>query len=235
MFTGLVEGQGTVRHIATLPVGLRLSIAPDTDCFSASDVAIGDSISICGCCLTVVAIEHDWLDFEAGEETLSKTNLGRFKVGSRVNLERSLAANARLGGHFVQGHVDGVAAVSDIVRNGEWVDMWFRPTAEQLRLMVPKGSVAIDGISLTVVNVTADRFSVALIPHTLEVTTLGSVVSGDVVNIENDILGKYVDQLLERRLTNIVDLMGADLTKTLSPQTISALRTQLNPESPPPQ
>lgn len=227
MFTGLVEGQGTVRQIASLPVGLRLSIAPDTGCFAASELAIGDSVSICGCCLTVVAISGDVLDFEAGDETLSKTNLGRFKVGSRVNLERSLAANARLGGHFVQGHVDGVATVSEILRNGDWIDMWFTPTAAQHRLLVPKGSVAIDGISLTIVNVTDDRFSVALIPHTLQVTTLGSVAAGDVVNIENDILGKYVDQLLERRLIN-----GSI---SLSPQTIAALRTQLNSESPPPQ
>ena len=227
MFTGLVEGQGTVRQIASLPVGLRLSIAPDTECFPADEVAIGDSISICGCCLTVVAMSAGSLNFEAGTETLSKTNLGLMKVGSRVNLERPLAANARLGGHFVQGHVDGVATVSEIVRNGDWIDLWFTPAVEQHRLLVPKGSVAIDGISLTVVNVTADQFSVALIPHTLQVTTLGSVVVGDVVNIENDILGKYVDQLLERRLT--------DGLLSLSPQMIASLRTQLNAESPPPQ
>jgi riboflavin synthase len=217
MFTGLVEGQGTVRQIASLPVGLRLSIAPDAECFAANDVAIGDSISIC---------DGETLDFEAGTETLSKTNLGRMQPGSRVNLERSLAANARLGGHFVQGHVDGVATVSEIVHNGDWVDMWFTPAVDQHRLLVPKGSVAIDGISLTVVNVTADRFSVALIPHTLQVTTLGSVAVGDMVNIENDILGKYVDQLLERRL--------ADGLISLSPQTTASLRTQLIAESPPP-
>jgi len=226
MFTGLVEGQGTVRQIASLPVGLRLSIAPDTECFSASEVALGDSISICGCCLTVVAIHPDSLDFEAGEETLSKTNLGRFTVGSRVNLERSLRANARLGGHFVQGHVDGIASVSEIVRNGEWIDMWFTPQPEQLRLMVPKGSVAIDGISLTIVNVTTDRFSVALIPHTLQVTTLGSVAAGDIVNIENDILGKYVDHLLERRFA---DGSFAVPARPINPAVL------LNPESPPPQ
>ena len=226
MFTGLVEGQGTVRQIASLPVGLRLSIAPDAACFSASEAALGDSISICGCCLTVVAIDGEMLDFEAGDETLSKTNLGQMKIGSRVNLERSLAANARLGGHFVQGHVDGVAAVSEIVRNGDWIDMWFSPAVEQHRLLVPKGSVAIDGISLTVVNVTADRFSIALIPHTLQATTLGSVGVGDVMNIENDILGKYVDQLLERRF--------AEGLISLAPQTANSLRSQLNAESPPP-
>jgi riboflavin synthase len=114
-------------RIASLPVGLRLSIAPDASCFSADDAALGDSISICGCCLTVVAIHEGMLDFEAGTETLSKTNLGRFVVGSRVNLERSLRADARLGGHIVQGHVDGVATVTDIVRSGDWIDMWFAP------------------------------------------------------------------------------------------------------------
>lgn len=226
MFTGLVEGQGTVRQIASLPFGMRLSIAPDAACFPVSETKLGDSISICGCCLTVVAVNGEMLEFEAGNETLSKTNLGRLKIGSRVNLERSLAATARLGGHFVQGHVDGVAAVSEVVRNGDWIDMWFTPAVEQHRLLVPKGSVAIDGISLTVVCVTADRFSVALIPHTLQVTTLGTVGVGDVMNIENDILGKYVDQLLERRF--------ADGLISLSPQTVNSLRSQLTAESPPP-
>lgn len=225
MFTGLVEGQGTVRQIASLPVGLRLSIAPDSECFAAGDVAIGDSISICGCCLTVVAIRDGRLDFEAGDETLSKTNLGRFRIGSRVNLERSLRADGRLGGHIVQGHVDGVAEVVQILQNGDWIDMWFAPRPEQLRLLVPKGSVAIDGISLTVVNVTQDRFSVALIPHTLQVTTLGKVIAGDVVNIENDILGKYVDQLLERRFGS-----GSIAASEFHPS-----RVLLNQESPPPQ
>jgi riboflavin synthase len=225
MFTGLVEGQGTVRQIASLPVGLRLSIAPDSDCFAASDAAIGDSISICGCCLTVVAIRDGQLDFEAGDETLSKTILGRFQIGSRVNLERSLRADGRLGGHIVQGHVDGVAEVVEILQNGEWIDMWFAPRPEQLRLIVPKGSVAVDGISLTVVNVTRDRFSVALIPHTLQVTTLGNVIAGDVVNIENDILGKYVDQLLERRF-------GSGSAAASEFHSSSVL---LNQESPPPQ
>ncbi len=200
MFTGLVEGQGTVRQIASLPVGLRLSIAPDARCFSPSEIRLGDSISICGCCLTVVAVGTDSLDFEAGAETLAKTNLGRLQPGRRVNLERSLRADARLGGHFVQGHVDGTATVSEIRRSSDWIDMWFAVAPEQLRLLVPKGSVAVDGISLTVVDVTADCFSVALIPHTLQMSTLGTVGVGDVVNIENDILGKYVDQLLERRL-----------------------------------
>ena len=175
---------------------MRLSISPDQDCFLPSDTAIGDSISICGCCLTVVEIGEETLEFEAGEETLARTSVGEFKTGVRVNLERSLAVGARLGGHFVQGHVDGVALVDAIDRSGAWVDMWFRVPEQMTHLMVPKGSIAVDGISLTLVNVEADRFSVALIPHTLEVTTLGQRAIGQKVNIELDILGKYVAKLL---------------------------------------
>lgn len=200
MFTGLVEGQGIVSRLTPLPVGLRLSITPDAGCFAASEISLGESVSISGCCLTAVQISDGRISFEAGEETLSKTNLGRLVTGSRVNLERSLRADSRLGGHFVQGHVDGTAEIVEIRRHGEWTDIWFAAAASHLRLMVPKGSVAVDGVSLTVVNVESDRFSVALIPHTLQVTTLGERTTGDIVNVENDVLGKYVDQLLQRRL-----------------------------------
>ena len=209
MFTGLVEGQGTVRILKQESAGLRLTILPDDTCFSCGELSVGDSVSICGCCLTVVRISEDGLDFEAGQETLSKTSLGSLAEGSRVNLERSLAVGARLGGHFVQGHVDGTATVDKIDRDGEWVDMWFRLPADMTKLMVSKGSVAVDGISLTVVNVESDRFSVALIPHTLEVTTLGQRDVGDRVNIELDVLGKYVARLLEgERGGSIYDFTG---------------------------
>jgi len=196
MFTGLVEGQGTVRLLKKEPNGVRLTIAPNKDCFPVAETEIGDSVAICGCCLTVVKIADDCFDFEAGEETLSKTSLSDFAEGSRVNLERSLAVGARLGGHFVQGHVDGVATVDVIDRSGEWVDMGFRVPEQLTQLMVPKGSVCVDGISLTLVNVESQRFSVALIPHTLDVTTLGQRSVGQKVNIEVDILGKYVAKLL---------------------------------------
>jgi riboflavin synthase len=196
MFTGLVEGQATVRVLKKEPAGLRLTIDPDSDCFPSADVNIGDSVSVCGCCLTVVRVSADGMEFEAGEETLSKTSLGELREGGRVNLERSLAVGARLGGHFVQGHVDGVATVDSIDRDQEWVDMWFRLPSEMTQLMVPKGSVAVDGISLTLVNVESERFSVALIPHTLDITTLGQRTVGARVNIELDILGKYVAKLL---------------------------------------
>lgn len=198
MFTGLVEGQGNVRSIrpdGTDAIRLEIEIpASMTD-----GLAIGDSVSINGCCLTVVEIADRVASFQAGSETLSKTNLGRFVAGTDVNLERSLAANARLGGHFVQGHVDGVGQVSSIDRDGEWVTMWFAIPQPLIKLLVPKGSIAVDGISLTVVDVVENRFSVALIPHTLEVTTLGQRAVGDEINIETDILGKYIDRLLEAR------------------------------------
>ena len=202
MFTGLVEGLGTVRALVTEEAGLRIVIAPPAVMLGGGDTdrcQLGDSVALNGCCLTVIEIRHDCWSFQAGTETLSKTNLGRLVVGDVVNLERSLPVNGRLGGHFVQGHVDGVGQVDAIDREGEWVAMWFRVPETLARLMVPKGSVAVDGISLTVVNVERDRFSVALIPHTLGVTTLGVRVIGDSVNIETDILGKYVQKFLAAR------------------------------------
>ena len=198
MFTGLVEGLGRV--VATEPetAGLRLIIAPPATMLGIEGdrCQLGDSVAINGCCLTVIEIRHDCWAFQAGTETLSKTNLGSLKVNDCVNLERSLPVNGRLGGHFVQGHVDGVGQVDAIDREGDWVTMWFRVPEALARLMVSKGSVAVDGISLTVVNAEQNRFSVALIPHTLSVTTLGVRKVGDTVNIETDILGKYVQKLL---------------------------------------
>ena len=199
MFTGLVEGIGTVQALVTESAGLRLVIAPPAVMLGAGDAdrcQLGDSVAINGCCLTVIEIKHDCWAFQAGTETLSKTNLGRLRSGDAVNLERSLPVNGRLGGHFVQGHVDGVGHVEAINREGDWVMMWFRVPAVLAELMVAKGSVAVDGISLTLVNVERDRFSVALIPHTLSMTTLGQRQVGDSVNIETDILGKYVQKML---------------------------------------
>jgi len=198
MFTGLVEGQGTIRGLAPEGDAIRLDV--ELPALMADGLGIGDSVAINGCCLTVIEIDGPVAAFQAGTETLSKTNLGKLDVGHPANLERSLPVDGRLGGHFVQGHVDGVGEVVSIDRDGEWVTMWFRVPAPLARLLVPKGSVAVDGISLTVVNVEDDRFSVALIPHTLEVTTLGIRNVGDPVNIETDILGKYVERLLEGRI-----------------------------------
>ncbi|MBS0204460.1 MAG: riboflavin synthase [Planctomycetes bacterium] len=198
MFTGLIEGLGQVAAIEAETAGIRLVIAPPAPMLGAGPdrCQLGDSVAINGCCLTVIEIKHDCWSFQAGTETLSKTNLGRLVVGNPVNLERSLPVHGRLGGHFVQGHVDGVGSVDRMDREGEWIAMWFRVPEALAQLMVSKGSVAVDGISLTVVHVERERFSVALIPHTLSVTTLGIRQVGDPVNIETDILGKYVQKLL---------------------------------------
>jgi riboflavin synthase len=194
MFTGLVEGLGTIAELVPEGPGTRLAIAPPTSMLSRTSP--GDSVAINGCCLTVVEAQSDRWTFQAGPETLSRTNLGLLRPGERVNLERALAADARLGGHFVQGHVDGCGSVECILRDGSWVTIWFRAPADLTAQMVSKGSVAVDGVSLTLVAVEAERFSVALIPHTLEVTTLGTRRENDRVNIETDILGKYVQKML---------------------------------------
>ena len=202
MFTGLVEGLGRV--VATEPetAGLRLIIAPPATMLGIEGdrCQLGDSVAINGCCLTVIEIRHDCWAFQAGTETLSKTNLGSLKVNDCVNLERSLPVNGRLGGHFVQGHVDGGGQVDEIDREGDWVTMWFRVPEALARLMVSKGSVAVDGISLTVATLAHDRFGVQIIPFTREHTTLADRVSGDAVNLEADIIGKYAARLADLSL-----------------------------------
>jgi len=194
LFTGLVEEKGYVHAITRVGNASDICIEAQK---VAEDVAIGDSIAINGCCLTVVAIDGNRLTFQAGSETLSRTNLGELQPGSAVNLERSLQVGQRMGGHYVSGHVDALATVDQRNDDGEWAEFWFRVPPELTRQMASKGSVTVDGISLTLVDVEADRFSVALIPHTLEVTTLGDRQLGDSVNIETDLLAKYVQQQLD--------------------------------------
>ncbi len=229
MFTGLVAGQGLVLAVTPEGPGRRFRIQfPPTMLGASTAVAdapqplvMGESIAINGCCLTVVAMGEDWADFQAGSETLSRTNLHGLTIGQRANLERSLALGDRLGGHIVQGHVDAVGRVHAILPEGDWIHMWFEFPAEWAGLIVPKGSVAIDGVSLTAVAVERTRFSVALIPHTLAETTLGTRQVGDPVNLEFDILGKYVSRLLESRL----------MTQFPSGHTDSA--GQIDPTAPP--
>ncbi len=194
MFTGLVESLAEVIGTSPEPPGMRLTIREPQ---IASAAKIGDSIALNGCCLTVIGIEADELAFQAGKETLSRTNLGDLALGSMVNLERSLRAGDPLGGHYVTGHIDAVGTVAQRNDNAEWCTMWFHAPLPQLRQMASKGSIAVDGISLTLVDVTEDRFSVALIPHTLTVTTLGRRKIGDLVNLETDVLAKYVQRQLQ--------------------------------------
>lgn len=193
MFTGLVESLATVRGLLPEGPGVRLEI---TDALIAARSAVGDSIAINGCCLTVVALDGEALIFEAGEETLQRTTLGKLSVGDRVNLESSLCLGDELGGHLVTGHIDGVGTVDQRVDDSEWSKFWLQVPGDLTCQMAEKGSVAVDGVSLTLVDVERDRFSVALIPHTLKVTTLGLRQVGDCVNIETDILAKYVARQL---------------------------------------
>jgi riboflavin synthase len=191
LFTGLVESLAAVAEIVPEPPGVRLVIREP---HIAAGAAIGDSISLNGCCLTVVAVNDQLLAFQAGEETLSRTNLGELAAGDRVNLERSLKVGDAIGGHLVSGHIDAVGTLDRRLDDAQWCTMWFRVPPALTRQMVSKGSIAVDGVSLTLVDVEDDRFSVALIPHTLTVTTLGSRRLGDGVNIETDILAKYVEK-----------------------------------------
>jgi riboflavin synthase len=193
MFTGLVESLATVRDLRPEGPGVRLVIS---DAAIAGRSKIGDSIAINGCCLTVVELNGADMAFEAGAETLSRTNLGRLKPGSKVNLEASLRLGDSLGGHLVAGHVDAVGRLDRREDDAQWSTMWFTVPRELTRQMASKGSIAIDGVSLTLVDVTDNSFSVALIPHTLSVTTLGNLKPGDAVNLETDLLAKYVERQL---------------------------------------
>jgi riboflavin synthase len=192
MFTGLVEGLGTVRSLAPQGNAVEIALAPPPGVTDAAQ--LGESVAINGCCLTVVRASRDEWAFQAGAETLSRTNLGALQPADRVNIERSLRVGDRLGGHVVQGHIDGLGRVARIDRDGEWVNMHFSVPAALARQMVVKGSIAVDGVSLTLVTVAPESFSVALIPHTLDVTTLGARKVGDTVNIETDIVGKYLEK-----------------------------------------
>jgi riboflavin synthase len=193
MFTGLVELCAAVEAVIPEEPGCRLLIrAPEY----AGQLAIGDSIAVNGCCLTVVKMEGEVIAFQAGPETLSRTNLGQLQAGSRVNLERSLKFGDRLGGHLVTGHIDGLGQVARRDDDHDWSTFWFSAPLPLLRQMASKGSIAVDGVSLTLVDVTNEQFSVQLIPHTLAVTTLGQRRVGDTVNLETDLLAKYVETQL---------------------------------------
>jgi len=196
MFSGIVEALGRVEEIRDEPPGCRLTIGEHR---IARETSVAESISVNGCCLTVVATDDDTMAFQAGPETLARTNLGDLERGSPVNLERALAVGDRLGGHFVSGHIDGTGELLKRRDHGEWSDLWFGLPRQLSRQMASKGSIAVDGVSLTIVDSEPDRFSVALIPYTLAVTTLGSLAVGDKVNLETDLLAKYVERLIEAK------------------------------------
>ena len=193
MFTGIIREVGRVDHALPGPEGLRLEI----ETALAERLSPGDSLAINGACLTVVKSHGHVAAFDVVPESLSLTNLGTLRPSARVNLEPPLAAGEPIGGHFVQGHIDGLGTVGAIDRQEEGVRLIVRVEPSLAGRMIPKGSIAVDGVSLTIVDVERDAFSVALIPFTLQHTTLGELRAGDRVNIELDMLGKYVQRFLE--------------------------------------
>jgi riboflavin synthase len=197
VFTGIVETVGRVR--ALRPRGAKADLVVEAPAL-AGEVRVGDSVAVNGACLTVTSAGEGALHFEAVQETLDRTSLGGLAAGRAVNLERALRADGRLDGHLVQGHVDGVGRVRELRRGGDDVRLFVDCDPALAELLVEKGSVAIEGVSLTVVGVGAAGFDVALIPHTLAVTTLGTLEPGAAVNLEADVLGKYVKRYLERIL-----------------------------------
>ncbi len=193
MFTGIVREVGTTAAISGRDGGVRIEIdAPET----ATLTAVGGSVSVNGVCLTAVALSNGRIAFDAVPETLARTSLGGLAAGTRVNVEPSLRAGDPLGGHYVQGHVDGVGVVRSVEEEGQGRRIWFDAPPELLRYAVEKGSIAVEGTSLTVAGLDEHGFAVALIPHTLEVTTLGDLEPGRPVNLEVDVLAKYVERLL---------------------------------------
>ncbi len=193
MFTGLVEEIGRIQRVTPEATGVRV-IVEAAKVLQAT--AVGDSIAVNGCCLTVVELGPHSFSAHAGTETLARTTVGSWGPGKRANLERALTATSRLGGHFVQGHVDGVGALQAVMPEGETTRLCFSLPAELSLFVVEKGSIAVDGISLTVTACRDEAFEVAIIPHTLGQTTLGTLRPQEAVNLETDILAKYVHRML---------------------------------------
>ena len=193
MFTGIIEEVGSLKKLQKEAAGAVLEIS----CKKVLEgLQIGDSIAANGVCLTATAFTSHSFTAAAMHETLRRSTLGNLHPGSPINLERAMAANGRLGGHMVAGHIDGTGTISNIEKDGNAVWYTLQASPQILRYIVEKGSVALDGISLTVAEVRADYFKVSVIPHTLAQTALAQKRTGDCVNIENDIIGKYVEKLL---------------------------------------
>lgn len=189
MFTGIVEKLGIVARTQSTPGGKRLRVSVGT---IASECALGASVSISGVCLTVAGAGSDWLEFDVITETLACSTLGEKKTGSVVNIERALRVGDRIDGHFVQGHIDAIARVQRIDKSSREYVVWLSSDASLRPYIVPKGSISLDGVSLTIAAIEGELFSVALIPTTLECTTLGSLKAGDFVNVESDVVTRTV-------------------------------------------
>jgi riboflavin synthase len=208
MFTGLVETIGMVRSIRPSADSTVLAIDLGE---LAGESKIGDSIAVSGVCLTATGIEGALVSFDVSAETLAKSTLGKLRPAWQVNVERAMKATDRFGGHFVQGHIDGVATIEAVDKHGEFADVRFTAAAELLDAMVAKGSVAVDGVSLTIANIDQNGFKIAIIPETLRRTTLGRARTGDWVNIETDIIVKTIKRQLENILPKTEPLTAEKL------------------------
>ncbi len=194
MFTGIIEDVGKIKEIK--PKSKEVLFRIQVKNIDAVEIEPGESIAVNGTCLTVISFGKNTFTVEASHETLKRTNLSKLKIGSNVNLERALKLGGRLGGHIVNGHVDGIGKVVSMERRGKSVEIWFSLTKELSRYVVEKGSIAVDGVSLTVNAVNDNKFSVNIIPYTQEATIFSELKRGDIVNIECDIIGKYVEKFV---------------------------------------
>ncbi len=194
MFTGIVEDLGKIESIRKR--GKDVIFVISTDKINFDELDHGESITVNGACLTVISLGKKAFEVKASHETLNRTNLSKVRVGSRVNLERALKVGDRLGGHIVNGHVDGIGKITSIEQKGESKEVWVTLIPELSKYVVEKGSIAVDGVSLTVNRVDGDNFSVNIIPYTQDVTIFGGMKKGDSVNIECDIIGKYVEKFV---------------------------------------
>jgi len=193
MFTGIIEGLGTVSQMRPVDGGSRLTVTAD---FSLAGTGIGDSIAVNGACLTAVSLQGPRFTVDVSPETLSKTTFKAVKIGDRVNLERALRLSDRLDGHLVSGHIDGLGTITGKKHEGNAIVVTFAVSEDLSRYMIPKGSVAVDGISLTINSCDKHSFSVSVIPHTAKWTTIGLKDAGAAVNIETDMLGKYIEKFM---------------------------------------
>ena len=207
MFTGIIEGLGTVSAIASSGPGKRLAIESD---FALDQTRIGDSISVSGACLTVVKLHAKRFEVDVSPETLAKTTFGNVKMGDRVNLERAMRLSDRLDGHLVSGHIDGLGTLQHREQIGNAISVTIGASKAITRYMIAKGSVAVDGISLTINSSTDNEFGVSIIPHTAKITTIGIKRLGDPVNIETDMIGKYVERFMTHPRSGESEAMSAN-------------------------
>ena len=199
MFTGIIEQAGKIKSFLKRGNQAKITIEFHE---SASDLTLGESIAVNGVCLTVVKIGNGYFAADISEETLNRTNLGELKPTDKVNLERSLKIGERLGGHFVSGHIDGVGRISKKIRKGEEIVLTIKAPEKIMKYVVEKGSIAVDGISLTVASCGEKSFTISIIPHTEVCTNLKWKKSGDIVNLENDMIGKYVEKFVNLKNRN---------------------------------